>query len=193
MRWARAWAAPGIGIDTPGARVDIECVEYSYSFSKELEQEWDWSERYAGQPEIERYANHVADRFDLRRDIRFKTRVTEATFDEMSQRWRVSTDSGETLLARFCIMATGLISAPIEPRFEGLKGFAGEQYLTSRWPDDEPNFEGKRVAVIGTGSSGYQVISEVAQRVGELFVLQRTPSYPIPFAISRLRLPRSAK
>ena len=164
----------------PGARVDIECVEYSYSFSRELEQEWDWSERYAGQPEIERYANHVADRFDLRRDIRFKTRVTEAAFDEMSQRWRVCTDSGETLLARFCIMATGLISAPIEPRFEGLEGFAGEQYLTSRWPDDEPNFEGKRVAVIGTGSSGIQVISEVAQRVGELFVLQRTPSYPIP-------------
>ncbi|MGB1138834.1 MAG: flavin-containing monooxygenase [Luminiphilus sp.] len=164
----------------PGARVDIECVEYSYSFSKELEQEWDWSERYAGQPEIERYANHVADRFDLRRDIRFKTRVTEAVFDEISQRWRVCTDSGETLLARFCIMATGLISAPIEPRFEGLEGFAGEQYLTSRWPADEPNFEGKRVAVIGTGSSGIQVISEVAQRVGELFVLQRTPSYPIP-------------
>ena len=118
----------------PGARVDIECVEYSYSFSKELEQEWDWSERYAGQPEIERYANHVADRFDLRRDIRFKTRVTEAVFDEISQCWRVCTDSGETLLARFCIMATGLISAPIEPRFEGLEGFAGEQYLTSRWP-----------------------------------------------------------
>ena len=164
----------------PGARVDIECVEYSYSFSKALEQEWDWSERYAGQPEIERYANHVADRFDLRRDIRFKTRVTEAVFDEISQRWRVCTDSGETLLARFCIMATGLISAPIEPRFEGLEGFAGEQYLTSRWPGDEPNFEGKRVAVIGTGSSGIQVISEVAQRVGELFVLQRTPSYPIP-------------
>ena len=164
----------------PGARVDIECVEYSYSFSRELEQEWDWSERYAGQPEIERYANHVADRFDLRRDIRFKTRVTEAVFDEMSQRWRVCTDSGETLLARFCIMATGLISAPIEPRFEGLEGFAGEQYLTSRWPGDEPNFEGKRVAVVGTGSSGIQVISEVAQRVGELFVLQRTPAYPIP-------------
>ena len=164
----------------PGARVDIECVEYSYSFSKELEQEWDWSERYAGQPEIERYANHVADRFDLRRDITFNTRVTAAHFDEANRRWRVSTDSGEEISARFCIMATGLISAPIEPRFDGLETFQGEQYLSSRWPSEEPSFDNKRVAVIGTGSSGIQVISEVAQKAGELFVLQRTPSYTIP-------------
>jgi cation diffusion facilitator CzcD-associated flavoprotein CzcO len=164
----------------PGARVDIECVEYSYSFSKELEQEWNWTERYAGQAEIERYANHVADRFDLRRDIAFNTRVTETHFDEATQRWEITTDNDEKLSARFCIMATGLISAPIEPRFKGLEEFQGEQYLTSRWPDTEPVFEGKRVAVIGTGSSGIQVISEVAKTAGELFVLQRTPSYPIP-------------
>ncbi len=164
----------------PGARVDIECVEYSYSFSKELEQEWDWSERYAGQPEIERYANHVADRFDLRRDITFNTRVTAAHFNEATRRWRVSTSAGDEISARFCIMATGLISAPIEPRFEGLERFRGEQYLTSRWPSEEPSFHNKRVAVIGTGSSGIQVISEVAQKAGELFVLQRTPAYTIP-------------
>ena len=164
----------------PGARVDIECVEYSYSFSKELEQEWDWTERYAGQPEIERYANHVADRFDLRRDISFNTRVTSAHYDTQAQRWLITTDSGEQIVARFCIMATGLISAPIEPRFDGLSGFQGEQYLSSRWPAKEPVFNGKRVAVIGTGSSGIQIISEVAKSAGELFVLQRTPSYPIP-------------
>jgi cation diffusion facilitator CzcD-associated flavoprotein CzcO len=164
----------------PGARVDIECVEYSYSFSKELEQEWDWSERYAGQPEIERYANHVADRFDLRRNIVFNTRVNAAHYDQSSQRWRVTTDSGDNISSRFCIMATGLISAPIEPRFKGLDTFQGEQYLRSRWPSDEPSFEHKRVAVIGTGSSGIQVISEVAKKAGELFVLQRTPAYTIP-------------
>ncbi|MEK9996784.1 MAG: NAD(P)/FAD-dependent oxidoreductase, partial [Halieaceae bacterium] len=164
----------------PGARVDIECVEYSYSFSKELEQEWDWSERYASQPEIERYANHVAERFDLRRDIQFNTRVTAAHFDESTQRWLVETDKGERVSARFCIMATGLISAPIEPRFEGLDDFMGEQYLTSRWPAAEPTFDGKRVAVIGTGSSGIQVISEVARQAGQLYVLQRTPSFTIP-------------
>ena len=164
----------------PGARVDIECVEYSYSFSKELEQEWDWSERYASQPEIERYANHVAERFDLRRDIQFNTRVTAAHFDESTQRWQVEPDTGERVSARFCIMATGLISAPIEPRFKGLDDFAGEQYLTSRWPAEEPTFAGKLVAVIGTGSSGIQVISEVAQEAVQLYVLQRTPSFTIP-------------
>ena len=164
----------------PGARVDIGCVEYSYSFSKELEQEWDWTERYAGQAEIERYANHVADRFDLRRDIAFNTRVTETHYDEAIQRWAITTDNGKRLSARFCIMATGLISAPIEPSFKGLDEFQGEQYLSSRWPNSEPDFKGKRVAVIGTGSSGIQVISEVAKTAGELFVLQRTPSYPIP-------------
>ena len=164
----------------PGARVDIECVEYSYSFSKELEQEWEWTERYAAQPEIERYANHVADRFKLREKIQFETKVVSAVFDEASGRWTVTTDRGDVISAQYCIMATGLISAPVDPVFEGLDSFAGEQYMTSRWPQEEPTFSGKRVAVIGTGSSGIQVISEVAKEAGQLYVLQRTPSYVIP-------------
>ena len=164
----------------PGARVDIECVEYSYSFSKELEQEWEWTERYAAQPEIERYANHVADRFNLREKIQFETKVVSATFDEASGRWTVTTDRGDVISAQYCIMATGLISAPVDPVFEGLDSFTGEQYMTSRWPQQEPTFYGKRVAVIGTGSSGIQVISEVAKEAGQLYVLQRTPSYVIP-------------
>ena len=164
----------------PGARVDIECVEYSFSFSKELEQEWEWSERYAGQAEIERYANHVADRFGLREKIQFETRVVSAIFDEAVSRWIITTDKGDVVSAQYCIMATGLISAPVDPKFEGLETFGGEQFMTSRWPQLEPEFAGKRVAVIGTGSSGIQVISEVAKKVDQLYVLQRTPSYPIP-------------
>ena len=164
----------------PGARVDIECVEYSYSFSKELEQEWEWTERYAAQPEIERYANHVADRFNLREKIQFETKVVSAVFDEASGRWTVTTDRGDVISAQYCIMATGLISAPVDPVFEGLDSFTGEQYMTSRWPQQEPTFYSKRVAVIGTGSSGIQVISEVAKEAGQLYVLQRTPSYVIP-------------
>ena len=164
----------------PGARVDIECVEYSYSFSKELEQEWQWSERYAAQPEIERYANHVAERFNLNEKIQFGTRVVSAIFDEVTRRWLVTTDQGDVVSAQYCIMATGLISAPVEPRFEGLESFRGEQFMTSRWPQEAPEFAGKRVAVIGTGSSGIQVISEVAKEAAQLYVLQRTPSYTIP-------------
>ena len=164
----------------PGARVDIECVEYSYSFSKELEQEWQWSERYAAQPEIERYANHVAERFNLNEKIQFGTRVVSAVFNEVTRRWVVTTDRGDVVSAQYCIMATGLISAPVEPRFDGLESFKGEQLMTSRWPQQPPEFAGKRVAVIGTGSSGIQVISEVAKEADQLYVLQRTPSYTIP-------------
>ncbi|MDG0991274.1 MAG: NAD(P)/FAD-dependent oxidoreductase [Luminiphilus sp.] len=164
----------------PGARVDIECVEYSYSFSKELEQEWQWSERYAAQPEIERYANHVAERFNLNEKIQFGTRVVSAVFNEVNRRWVVTTDQGDVVSAQYCIMATGLISAPVEPRFDGLESFKGEQFMTSRWPQEPPEFAGKRVAVIGTGSSGIQVISEVAKEANQLYVLQRTPSYTIP-------------
>jgi cyclohexanone monooxygenase len=116
----------------------------------------------------------------MRDDITFETRVVSTIFDEGSQRWVVKTDAGETVSAKFCIMATGLISAPVDPDFEGLENFAGEQYMTSRWPKDEPSFSGKRVGVVGTGSSGIQVISEVAKDVGELFVFQRTPAYTIP-------------
>jgi len=164
----------------PGARVDIECLEYSYSFSEDLQNEWNWTERYAGQPELLDYANHVADRYNMRDDITFETRVVSTIFDENSQRWTVKTDGGHTVSAKFCIMATGLISAPVDPNFEGLESFAGEQYMTSRWPKGDLNFSGKRVGVVGTGSSGIQVVSEVAKDVGELFVFQRTPAYTIP-------------
>jgi len=164
----------------PGARVDIECLEYSYSFSEELQNEWNWTERYAGQPELLDYANHVADRYNMRDDITFETRVISTIFNEESQRWTVTTDSGEVVSAKFCVMATGLISAPVEPDFEGLENYTGEQYMTSRWPKEKIDFSGKRVGVVGTGSSGIQVISEVAKDVGELFVFQRTPAYTIP-------------
>lgn len=170
----------------PGARVDIECSEYSYSFSEALQQEWDWTERYAAQPEIERYANHVADRFDLRTHISFGSKVTSAIFDEDAKRWRVTTARGDEVSAKYCVMATGLISAPMEPSFEGLKHYRGEQYMTSRWPRETPDFDNKRVAVIGTGSSGIQVITELAKQAGELFVLQRTPAYTIPLRNQRV-------
>jgi len=164
----------------PGARVDIECLEYSYSFSEDLQQEWEWSERYAGQPELLKYANHVADRFDLRENIQFETRVTSAVFDDDAKNWLIETDRGDTVTATFCVMATGLLSAPLKPEFEGLENFAGEQYQTSLWPKGDVDFTGKKVGVIGTGSSGIQVISEVAKSAGELYVFQRTPAYTIP-------------
>jgi cyclohexanone monooxygenase len=164
----------------PGARVDIECLEYSYSFSEELQQEWDWTERYAGQNEILSYAKHVADRFDLRSDMQFETRVESAIFNEETGLWQVKTDRGDHVSAKYCFMATGLISAPVDPDFEGMDVFKGEQYLTSRWPKDDIDFANKRVGVIGTGSSGIQVISEIADKAGELLVFQRTPSYVIP-------------
>lgn len=177
----------------PGARVDIECVEYSYSFSKELEQEWEWTERYAGQPEIENYANYVADRFDLRRSIQFETRVESAVFDQASKRWIVTTDQGDVISAKFCIMATGLISAPVDPNFQGLAMFEGEQFMTGRWPKSQPDFTGKKVGVIGTGSSGIQVVSEVAKTAGELYVFQRTPSYTIPLQNRKVDADQVAK
>ena len=164
----------------PGARVDIECLEYSYSFDDALQQEWEWTERYAGQDEILSYAKHVADRYDLRDEIQFETRVESAIFDEDSQRWLVKTNRGDLVSAKFCFMATGLISAPVDPDFDGMDVFKGEQYMTSRWPKDDIQFAGKRVGVIGTGSSGIQVISEIADKAGELLVFQRTPSYVIP-------------
>ncbi|MFK7828667.1 MAG: flavin-containing monooxygenase [Congregibacter sp.] len=170
----------------PGARVDIECMEYSYSFSEELQQEWEWTERYAAQPEIERYANHVADRFDLRAHITFGSKVTSAIFDQDAKRWRLTTALGDEISAKYCVMATGLISAPLEPTFEGLEQYRGEQYMTSRWPRETLDFHGKRVAVVGTGSSGIQVITELAKQVDELFVLQRTPAYTIPLRNHRV-------
>ena len=164
----------------PGARCDVESMEYSYSFSESLQQEWHWNERYAGQPEILRYVRHVADRFDLRRDIQFETRVTTATFDEGTSRWAIETDRGELVSAQFCIMATGCLSSTQEPQFEGLETFTGDWYHTGRWPHEGVDFTGLRVGVVGTGSSAIQSIPIIAQQAEHLFVFQRTPNYSVP-------------
>jgi len=164
----------------PGARCDIESVEYSYQFSKELEQDWDWSERYSGQPEILRYANHVADRFDLRRDITFNAKVTAATFDEAINLWRVETERGDKATARFVVMATGSLSAINMPNIAGVASFKGNIYHTGDWPQDGVDFGGKRVGIIGTGSSGIQAIPVIARQAKELVVFQRTPQYSLP-------------
>jgi cyclohexanone monooxygenase len=164
----------------PGARCDIESMEYSYSWSEELEQEWDWSERYSAQPEILAYLSHVAERFGLRDDITFSTRVTAAHFDEASERWTVTTDSGETVSARFVVMATGCLSSPNKPEFEGEDDFEGETYLTGLWPHEGVDFTGKTVGVIGTGSSAIQSIPIIAREAASVTVFQRTPNYAIP-------------
>jgi cation diffusion facilitator CzcD-associated flavoprotein CzcO len=164
----------------PGARCDIESMQYSYQFSDPLQQEWQWSERYATQPEILRYANHVADRFDLRRDIRFDTRVERATFDEASGHWLLAGSDGARLEATFCVMATGCLSAPNLPDFEGRTSFEGRTYLTGCWPHEEVDFTSARVAVIGTGSSAIQSIPIIARQAAHLYVFQRTANYSIP-------------
>jgi cation diffusion facilitator CzcD-associated flavoprotein CzcO len=164
----------------PGCRVDIEGFEYSYSFSKELEQEWEWSERYPPQPELERYCNHVADRFGLREDIQFETRVTAAHFDESTRLWTVSTDRGETVTARVVVAATGTYSDPYRPDFEGADEFQGLKLQSSRWPREPVNFEGKRVGIIGTGASGVQLTPILAKQAKQLTVFQRTASYTVP-------------
>ena len=164
----------------PGARCDVESVDYCYSFSDDLQQEWIWTEKYATQPEILRYLNWIADKLDLRRDIAFNTRVGSAVFDETTLRWTLTTDAGQSLSARFCLMATGPLSAAITPAFEGLDTFAGEIHYTAAWPQEPVDFTGKRVAVIGTGSSGIQSIPIIAARAAHLYVFQRTPNYSVP-------------
>jgi cyclohexanone monooxygenase len=164
----------------PGARCDVESMQYSYQFSEELQQEWSWSERYSPQPEILDYANHVADRFDLRRDIQFETRVTSAHFDETSDTWLVETNHGDRVRARFCVMATGCLSSQNVPDFPGLERFAGPCYHTGSWPHEEVDFSGQRVGVIGTGSSAIQSIPIIADQAAALFVFQRTPNFSIP-------------
>jgi cation diffusion facilitator CzcD-associated flavoprotein CzcO len=164
----------------PGARCDVESVQYSYQFSKELEQEWEWRERYATQPEILKYANHVADRFDLRRDITLETKVTTASFDETENVWRVETDKGTTLTARFLITAMGCLSSPNTPKIPGLADFKGPTYHTGNWPHEGVDFTGRTVGVIGTGSSAIQSIPLMAQQARHLTVFQRTANYTIP-------------
>src|SRR5262244_1869302 len=164
----------------PGARCDVESMDYSYSFSDELQQEWRWTERYSSQPEILKYINHVADRFDLRRDITLETRVNSAVFDEATNRWTVRTDRGHEISARFCIMATGCLSTTQQPTFKGLESFKGKWYHTGHWPHEGVDFTGQRVAVIGTGSSAIQSIPIIAAQAARLFVFQRTPNFSVP-------------
>ena len=164
----------------PGARVDIESRDYGYSFDPELEKEWRWSERFAAQPELLKYLNHVADRYDLRRDISFETTVTAAHFDEEAGRWQIQTDKGEALHARYCIMATGCLSEPKVLMFPGKDDFRGESYCTFDWPEEGVDFTGKRVGIIGTGSSGIQTITTIAPECGHLTIFQRTPNYSVP-------------
>lgn len=164
----------------PGARCDVESVDYCYSFSDELQQEWTWTEKYATQSEILEYINWVADKLDLRRDITFETRVSSAVLDEQTLRWTVTTDTGEMVDARFVVMATGPLSAAMTPDFAGLDTFAGEVHHTAHWPHEGVDFTGKRVAVIGTGSSGIQSIPIIAEQAERLYVFQRTPNYSVP-------------
>ncbi|MFO1027968.1 MAG: NAD(P)/FAD-dependent oxidoreductase [Acetobacteraceae bacterium] len=165
----------------PGARCDIHSLAYSYSFSKDLEQEWEWTELYAAQPEIERYANHVADRFDLRRSITFDTRIESCVYDEADHAWTVTTDKGGTGRARYLIMATGGYSVPAKPQLPGLETFKGEAYYTNQWPLHDVDFSGKRVGIIGTGSSGVQTATAVAaEPIKHLYIFQRTANFLVP-------------
>jgi cyclohexanone monooxygenase len=164
----------------PGCRCDVESLEYSYSFSDELQREWHWPERYGTQPEILRYVNHVADRFDLRREIEFNTRVNEAIFDSKTNAWTVKTDKGKIASARFCIMATGNLSTPRRPNYPGLERFKGMWYHTGLWPHEGVDFTGLRVGVIGTGSSGVQSIPIIAKQAKHLYVFQRTANFSLP-------------
>ncbi|MEM7255423.1 MAG: NAD(P)/FAD-dependent oxidoreductase [Pseudomonadota bacterium] len=164
----------------PGARCDVESMQYSYSFSEALEQEWDWSEKFSAQPQILEYANHVADRFELRKDITFNTTVEAAHFDEAAARWLVSTDTGEQITTQFFIMATGCISTAQTPQVPGLDDYRGRTYHTGTWPHEPVDFSGQRIAVVGTGSSGIQSIPVLAEQAAHVTVFQRTPNYSLP-------------
>jgi cation diffusion facilitator CzcD-associated flavoprotein CzcO len=167
----------------PGARCDIESIEYSYSFSEEIQQEWVWTETMPAQPEIEAYLNFVAARLDLRRDIQFDTKVVAMTFDEEAARWRVRTESGQTLTASFVIAASGILSAPLEPDIPEMAAFAGTSLFTGRWPKEGVDLAGQRVGVIGTGSTGIQLIPVVAREALQLYVFQRSPAYTLPWRV----------
>ena len=164
----------------PGARCDIESVDYCYSFSDDLLAGWTWTERYATQPEILRYLHHVADRFDLRRDIQCGTRVTSARYDEPGNRWLVSTDAGEVISARYCVMAVGCLSSVKRPGFAGLQSFRGEWHHTARWPAGGADFRGRRVGIVGTGSTAIQALPQIAEQAHRVQVFQRTPNYSMP-------------
>jgi cyclohexanone monooxygenase len=167
----------------PGARCDIESIEYSYSFSEEIQQEWVWTETMPTQPEIEAYLNFVADRLDLRRDIQFDTDAVAMTFDEEAEEWAVETAAGEVLVAPFVVAASGILSVPLEPDFPGMDAFAGASLYTSRWPKGGFDLTGKRVGVIGTGSTGVQLIPVVARQAEQVYVFQRSPAYTLPWQV----------
>ena len=169
----------------PGARCDIESIEYSYSFSDEIQQEWVWTETMPAQPEIEAYLNFVADRLDLRRDIAFDTKVVAMAFDEETATWVVRTEAGESFTAPFVVAASGILSVPLEPDISGMADFAGTSLFTSRWPRAGFDLTGKRVGVIGTGSSGVQLIPVVAREALQLSVFQRSPTYTLPWRVNR--------
>lgn len=164
----------------PGAACDIESLEYSYSFSEDLQQEWSWSMRFAQQPEILEYMKYVADRFDLRRDIQLETSVVSAAFDDDTHCWTIRTDRGATVTARYCILATGGLSVPKMPEYPGLDSYRGNLYLTAKWPEARVDFSGQRVGIIGTGSSAIQCIPIIAREAGHLHVFQRTPNFSVP-------------
>ena len=164
----------------PGARCDIESMQYSYQFAHELQMQWEWSERYAPQPEILRYAEHVAERCDLKCDIQFDTRVERADYSEEARHWVIKTQDSAAVTGRFCVMATGCLSVANWPQVEGLERFAGETYHTALWPHEPVDFTGKRVAVIGTGSSAIQSIPHIAEQAAQLTIFQRTANYSIP-------------
>ena len=170
----------------PGARCDVESMQYSYSFDDELQQEWNWSERYAPQPEILKYANHVADRFKLRSDIQLNTRVDRAEFDESANSWSVTTSDGKTVTAKHVVLATGCLSNAKMPDIEGLADFKGRVYHTGHWPHEEIDFTGLRVGVIGTGSSGIQSVPVIAEQASHLTVFQRTANFSIPARNAKL-------
>jgi cyclohexanone monooxygenase len=164
----------------PGCRCDVESLEYSFSFSPELDQEWKWPERYGNQGEILKYVQHVAERFDLKRDIQFNTRIKSAVFDEKASRWTVTTEAGETITAPYCIMATGNLSTPRKPDIPGIDSYQGKTFHTGLWPHEGVDFTGMRVGVLGTGSSGVQSIPHIAEQAQQLFVFQRTANFSLP-------------
>jgi cyclohexanone monooxygenase len=164
----------------PGARCDVESMQYSFSFDDQLQQDWDWSERYAPQPEILRYANHVADRFELRKDIQLNTRVDSTMFDEHRNEWTVTTSDGNKVTAHYVVLATGCLSNARTPEFKGMADFKGKIYHTGHWPHEPVDFSGQRVGVIGTGSSAIQSVPVIAEQASQLFVFQRTANFSVP-------------
>src|SRR5690349_12659421 len=177
----------------PGARFDSESYSYGYSFSKELLEEWEWSEHFAGQPETLRYINYVADKFDLRRDIQFRSRVTAAVYDEETRSWTIAQEDGSRFNSRFLITAIGPLSTPTLPRIEGRDDFRGASFHTARWPKEAVEFAGKRVAVIGTGATGIQTIQTIASQVGHLTVFQRTANWAAPLHNGKIDAETQAK